>query len=104
VIQRDPKNYHSKPKGKGALPGIKYALPAGSEALLELYNDAGDKLLTLANENKKRGSYSFEFDFTSHNLPPGAYYYRLAAFDKNKRLFYVNVEKMTIGEALPRGS
>ena len=56
---------------------ISYQLPVSSEVILVIYDELGNEITTLVNENKSVGSYSVEFDASS--LSNGVYFYRLQA-------------------------
>jgi len=54
---------------------INYQLPINSEVKLEVYNNLGEKVATLVDENQQTGNYSVNFDATG--LSSGIYFYRL---------------------------
>ncbi len=56
---------------------IRYALPAASQVLLEVFNTLGERVATLEN-GKREGGYH-DVEFTNSTLPSGVYYYRLTA-------------------------
>lgn len=88
------------------LSGVQYSLapalpnPAGSKAIInysvgleslttiELYNNAGEKVATLVNDNLKPGEYELKIDVDGLNLPSGAYQYRMISgpFSETKSL------------------
>lgn len=65
---------------------IAYALPAGTDVSLRVYNALGQEVATLVNGYRAAGSY--EADFTAANLASGIYYYTLRAgqFAETKKM------------------
>jgi pectate lyase len=54
---------------------IRYALPAATNIIIEVYDALGKKVRTLVNGYQKAGNYGVEFD--SENLSAGVYFYRI---------------------------
>ena len=84
------------PHPAGSVPAIEYSLPISAKIVLEVYDNSGEKMLTLLNEQKKPGNHTFDFNKVSTDLPHGTYFYRFAAFDDAYHMRYVNVRKLTI--------
>ncbi len=63
---------------------ISYSLPSKTEfsysVQLEVYNTLGQVIKTLVNKNQLSGTYQFQF--STGNLPSGIYFYRLTAAGK----------------------
>jgi hypothetical protein len=59
---------------------IKFALPAGSDVKLKIYNTLGEEVADLVNEYLEAGTYTFQFD--ASNLTSGIYIYTLQAGGK----------------------
>jgi len=68
---------------------IEYTLPKGSHVRLEVYNAAGQKLLTLVDEDERAGCRSAEL--STARLASGTYFYRLQAgkYTSTKRMIVV---------------
>lgn len=79
-----------------ALPKLEYALPVESKVVLEVYDIAGDRIMTLVDEKKSAGQYSFDLNKSGRQLNTGTYYCRMAAYDDRAKAQYVNVRKLTI--------
>jgi hypothetical protein len=58
---------------------INYELPITNYVYLSIYNNLGQKILTLVDKQQKAGYYQVEWDAT--NYASGIYYYRLKAGD-----------------------
>jgi hypothetical protein len=58
---------------------IKYELPKGTFVSLKLYYLLGRELMTLVNEDKPAGSYSYTFN--ASRLSSGVYFCRMQAGD-----------------------
>jgi hypothetical protein len=56
---------------------INYELPITNKVDLSIYNNLGQKIVTLINKQQKAGYYQVEWDAT--NFASGVYYYRLQA-------------------------
>ena len=84
------------PHAAGSVPAIEYSLPVSSKIILEVYDNSGEKMLTLLNEERAPGNHTFDFKKISSDLPFGTYFYRFAAFDDAYHMRYVNVRKLTI--------
>jgi len=56
---------------------IRYSLKNKSDVHLNIYNLIGQKVATLVNEVKNRGSYIVTFDAQAKGLSSGVYFYRL---------------------------
>jgi hypothetical protein len=54
---------------------IVYEIPFSAHVQLSIYNMLGQKVSTLVNESKKRGTYRVQFDGSRHSS--GVYFYRL---------------------------
>jgi len=67
---------------------IQYALPNDSHVKLEVYNTAGQKVMTVVDEEQKAGYRST--DLTTERLSAGVYFYRLKAGD------HQSTRKMTV--------
>jgi len=65
---------------------IKYEIPKTSFVSIKVYNELGNELATLVNENKSAGNYSIEFN--AGNLASGIYFYTMQAgsFVETKKL------------------
>jgi len=75
---------------------IRYQLPVNSHATLKVFDVLGREVATLANENKKPGSYEVEFD--GSKLPSGVYFYRLYAHptDAKQTNDFVQTKKLLL--------
>ena len=58
---------------------IQYAIPKAEHVTLKVYDELGNEVTTLVNENKVAGQYKVSFN--GSNLASGIYYYRIAAGD-----------------------
>ena len=67
---------------------IQYALPEDSHVKLEIYNTAGQKVMTVVDEDQEAGYRST--DLTTERLSAGIYFYRLKAGD------HQSTRKMTV--------
>lgn len=58
---------------------INFSIPSDGEVILKLYDVLGHELVTLINEYKQKGKYSYDFDVNTMglNLSSGMYIYRL---------------------------
>lgn len=56
---------------------IKYDIPNSVNVLLKVFNQLGQEVKTLVNENKQAGSYEADFDASA--LPSGIYFYKIIA-------------------------
>ncbi len=56
---------------------IRFALPAVTDVLLEVYNTLGQRVATLV--NGKQGAGYHDVEFKASGIPSGIYYYRLQA-------------------------
>ena len=65
---------------------IKINLAEKCDVLLEVYNLLGEKIKTLDNSQKNSGSYSYNFNAKSLNLPSGIYVVKLSAGAKTSIL------------------
>lgn len=75
---------------------INYQLPTQSHVTLKVFDVLGREVTTLANENKKPGSYEVEFD--GSKLPSGVYFYRLYAHptDAKQTNDFVQTKKLLL--------
>ena len=67
---------------------ISYQIPVSSNVTLKVYDALGNEVVTLVNEFRPAGSYTFEFDAV--NLPSGIYFYKLSSSD------FVETKKMIL--------
>ena len=65
---------------------IKFSIPENSTVELTVYNQLGEFIQTLVNEEKSAGSY--EITFNAQNLSSGVYFYQIKAnsFVSTKKL------------------
>jgi hypothetical protein len=65
---------------------ISYSLPRNSYVTLTIYNDLGQKVETLVDEEQNPGGHSISFD--ASKLSSGIYFYRLQAgtYTQSKKL------------------
>ncbi|MBI2416926.1 MAG: hypothetical protein HYV28_03325 [Ignavibacteriales bacterium] len=83
-----------------SLPKLEYALPVKSKVVLEVYDIAGDRIMTLVDETKSAGQYIYDLNTSQKKLNHGTYYCRMAAYDDSARAQYVNVRKLTVAASL----
>lgn len=67
---------------------IEFALPKAEFVSLIVYNEIGQQVRQLVNQNMQAGTY--KVDFNASDLPSGAYFYRLTAGD------FVKTNKMVL--------
>lgn len=67
---------------------IKFSIPASSHVTLKVYNNVGQEISTLVNENLNSASY--EVDWNASELNSGVYYYKISASD------FTEVKKMIL--------
>jgi uncharacterized protein YlxW (UPF0749 family) len=65
---------------------IKFSIPENSTVELTVYNQLGEFIQTLVNEEKSAGNY--EITFNAQNLSSGVYFYQIKAnnFVSTKKL------------------
>jgi|GEM_PF-5949169 len=73
---------------------IKYALPADSFVDISVCNILGQRVKTLINEIKQKGSYELKFE--AGNLPSGIYFYILTAKSLDGSKNFQQVNKLVI--------
>lgn len=69
---------------------ISYQIPRTEHVLLKVYDVLGCEVITLVNEYKQAGSYSFSFSTKNITLSSGQYFYRLSAGN------FIQVRKMNL--------
>jgi len=69
--------YQNYPNPFNPTTTIKYQIPELSFVTLKVYDVLGSEIATLVNEEKRTGSYQFEF--SASDLPSGIYFYQLRA-------------------------
>ncbi len=67
--------YQNYPNPFNSTTIIKYQIPTEGRIRINLYNILGEKILTLLEEEREKGIYSFAF--SSNELPSGNYFYSL---------------------------
>jgi hypothetical protein len=67
---------------------LRYAIPAGTDVTLKVYNIIGQEVATLVNEYQTSGVYTVNFD--ASKLSSGIYLYRISAGT------FVQVKKMLL--------
>jgi hypothetical protein len=86
-----PKAYNLRqnyPNPFNPVTNIEFSIPKGSYVSLIIYNELGQQIRELVNQDMKPGTY--KVDFNASELPSGAYFYRLVAGD------YVKTNKMIL--------
>ena len=65
---------------------IAYSVPVSGNVSMVIYDNLGEEVATLVNENKAAGTYNVEFDASS--LPSGIYFYSLTSgnFTETKKM------------------
>ena len=60
---------------------IEFSIPTSSVVTIKVYNEIGQEIVQLMNEEKRPGNYSLEFSSTQGNkvLPSGIYIYKITA-------------------------
>ena len=78
--------YQNYPNPANGSTVIKYQLPEDGKVSIMVYNNLGEKVRELVNENKSAGIYQVEFNVK--DLSPGVYYYKFVAgaFYNSKQL------------------
>jgi len=67
---------------------IKFSIPISSQVILKVYNNIGQEVATLVNEELNSASY--EVDWNASDFNSGVYYYKINASD------FVQVKKMLL--------
>ena len=67
---------------------IEFDIPEAGQVSLEVYNVAGQKILTLADSYLNTGRYYYTI--SAHDLSSGIYFYKLQTSD------FTDIKKMTI--------
>ena len=67
---------------------IEFNLPKAANVIIEVYNLAGQKIITLLNKKMPAGSH--QVDFNASNLSSGVYFYRIKAGE------FQDVKKMVL--------
>ena len=62
---------------------INYSVPGRSHIIVTVYNVLGQKVSTIVDAIRERGTYSATFD--ARNIASGVYFYRLEGFDLSGR-------------------
>ncbi|MCB0727857.1 MAG: SBBP repeat-containing protein [Ignavibacteriae bacterium] len=82
--------FQNYPNPFNPVTAINYSIPKSGFVILKVYNNLGNEIATLVNENQAEGSYKVEFSATSGGigLPSGIYYYRLETenFKETKKM------------------
>ena len=74
---------------------ISYRLGRPSSVTITVYDLLGQQLAVLVNEKQREGYY--EVEFTGNELPSGAYFYTLQAYDyENVELYFEEARKMIL--------
>lgn len=89
LIQVIPDNFaleSSTPNPARGQATIRYRVPKQVRVQINLYDILGRKVMTLAEGEKKAGTYSVRFDVRS--LSSGRYFYRMSAgaFSRSRRM------------------
>lgn len=65
---------------------INYSIPKSQFTILKIYDELGNEVATLVNQQQSAGSY--EVDFNGSSLPSGVYFYKLQSenFSETKRM------------------
>ncbi|MCF8241196.1 MAG: T9SS type A sorting domain-containing protein [Melioribacteraceae bacterium] len=85
---KEYKLYSNYPNPFNPTTNIRFAVPKASDVHLAVYNNLGEKIADLVNDNLEKGIY--EVPFTGGNLSSGIYIYRLIAGD------FVSTSKMIL--------
>jgi hypothetical protein len=68
---------------------IKFSIPKSSGVILNIYNELGERVIELVNQNLNAGNYELNYD--ASGLSSGIYYYRITAgvFSESKKMILV---------------
>ncbi|MCE1190025.1 MAG: hypothetical protein LWX56_12910 [Ignavibacteria bacterium] len=91
---------HNFPHLATGLPEIEYAVPVDSKVIVEVYNLAGKRIITLVDGKKSAGQHRIDLTPSKKKLPHGTYFCRLAAYDDADSMKYVNVRKFEVASNL----
>lgn len=87
-----PQNY---PNPFNPITNIRYQLGRPSAVKITVYDLLGQQLMVLVNEQQREGYYNIKF--SGNDLPSGAYFYTLQAYDyDNVNLYFEEARKMIL--------
>ena len=80
---------------------IRYSIPKTEHVTLKIYDELGNEITTLVDENKEAGNYEVQFNAqqTTNNkqLASGIYYYRITAIPKGRQAGeFTDVKKLIL--------
>lgn len=86
--------YKNYPNPFNPATNIIFSLPEQSDVVINVYNQIGELVTELVNENMQNGSYSVTFD--AADLPSGIYYYQMTATANDGQGSFSKTEKMVL--------
>jgi hypothetical protein len=94
-----PENFHlsqNYPNPFNPTTNIRFQIPESGFVTLKIFDITGREVATLVNEQLNAGEYNYQFSTDEYRLSSGAYFYRLIANDKSRKMNFSQSKKMVV--------